>query len=142
MITSPIAGRPAFAMLVLLAAACGGGGGMTSPSRNNNGGGNPLPQGSPQLAVAVQDFSFAPGSVTVAKGTTVTWSNNGPTAHTVTSDVGTWDSGQLASPTPGGGLYGGMSAGGAFQFTFTLPGTYLYHCANHPGMTGTVVVNP
>jgi plastocyanin len=35
-----------------------------------------------------------------------------------------------------------MTVGGTFQRAFASPGTHTYHCANHPGMTGTIVVTP
>jgi len=97
-------------------------------------------------AVTIQDFSFSPTTLTVKVGTTVKWTNSGPSAHTATSNTGTWDSGQLSSPTSGG-AYGGGSAGGTFQYTFTATGTYPYHCSNHPpsvypGFTGTISVTP
>lgn len=96
--------------------------------------------------VTIQDFSFSPAALTVKVGTTVKWTNSGPSAHTSTSNTGTWDSGQLSSPTSGG-AYGGGSAGGTYQYTFTIAGTYPYHCSNHPpstypGFTGTITVTP
>ncbi len=98
------------------------------------------------VGVTIQDFSFSPAAVTVKVGTAVKWTNNGPSAHTATSNTGTWDSGQLSSPTSGG-AYGGGSAGGTYQYTFTAAGTYAYHCSNHPpslypGFTGTITVTP
>jgi plastocyanin len=94
--------------------------------------------------ITIQDFSFSPSTLTVKAGTTVTWANNGPSAHTTTSDGGVWNSGTLSAPS-GGGAYGGGSAGGTFQFTFTTPGTYPYHCtihppASYPSFTGTITV--
>lgn len=82
--------------------------------------------------VSIHDFAYTPSTITVKAGTTVTWTNNGPSAHTTTSDGGVWDSGTLG-------------AGGTFQFTFTQPGTFSYHCTIHPpnlypGFTGTVTV--
>jgi plastocyanin len=79
-------------------------------------------------------------------GSTVKWTNNGPSSHTTTSDTGVWDSMALNAPTSGGGYGGGGgSAGGTFEFTFTQTGTYGYHCTLHPpsaypGFTGTVTV--
>jgi plastocyanin len=105
---------------------------------------NPPPSGT--IAVTIQDFSFSPASLTIKAGTTVRWTNNGPSAHTTTSDGGTWASAALSAHQGGNG-YGGGSAGGTFDFTFTQSGTYPYHCSLHPpsmypGFTGTVTVTP
>ena len=96
--------------------------------------------------VTIQDFSFSSASLTIQVGTTVKWTNNGPTAHTTTSDAGAWNSGTISAPS-GGGAYGGGAAGGSYQFMFAAPGTYGYHCALHPpslpqyaGFTGTITV--
>ena len=96
--------------------------------------------------VTIRDFSFSPSAMTIKVGTTVTWTNNGPSAHTATSDTGVWDSSTLGAPS-GGGAYGGGAAGGTYQFTFNAPGTYNYHCkihppASYPGFTGTITVTP
>ena len=77
-------------------------------------------------AVAIRDFAFAPGTVTVAPGSTVTWTNGDGAAHTVTFDDGT-GSGKLAS-------------GATFSRTFDAPGTYAYVCSIHSSMKGEVVV--
>jgi plastocyanin len=78
--------------------------------------------------VSIQDFSFSPGQITVAPGTTVTWVNKGPSPHTTTADDGSWDSGTLQQ-------------GEDFSFIFDQPGTYTYHCSIHPDMTATVKVS-
>jgi len=77
--------------------------------------------------VTIMDFAFAPATLTVAPGTTVTWTNQGPTVHTATSDTGVWDSHTL-------------KAGGTFSFTFKQAGTYSYHCSIHPRMTAQIIV--
>jgi plastocyanin len=74
-------------------------------------------------------YGFAPATLTVAKGTRVEWSNASDAPHTVTSDSGTTLASSLISPS-----------GGTFNFTFTQPGTYTYHCTVHPYMKGTIVV--
>ena len=129
---------PQLQALLLVSAASG-----SSTGLSGGGGGN---MSGSVVGVTIQDFSFSPAAVTVMVGTTVKWINNGPSAHTTTSDTGTWDSGQLSSPTSGGG-YGGGSAGGTYQHTFMAAGTYDYHCSNHPpslypGFTGTITVTP
>jgi plastocyanin len=136
--------RRVLLVLVSTAIACGGDSGPTPPG--DDGQDLPAPPGS--VTVTIQDFSFAPQSVTVKAGTTVRWSNAGPSVHNTTSDLTLWDSGPLGAPTGGGGGYGdGGSRGASFDFTFTEPGTYRYHCNLHPvslypNFTGTVIVNP
>jgi plastocyanin len=130
------------AILSALLVSCGGG--STGPS----GGGGPAAD------VTIRDFTFTPSAVTIKAGETVRWTNNGPSAHTTTSDGGVWDSGTL-SPTSGGGGGGysmsasmsGSATGTSFQFTFMQAGMYPYHCSIHPpaqfpGFTGTVTVTP
>ena len=81
-----------------------------------------------EMTVSIQDFSFSPAQMTVAPGTTVTWTNEGPSPHTTTADDGSWDSGTLQQ-------------GEDFSFTFDKPGTYTYHCSIHPDMTASVKVS-
>jgi len=80
-----------------------------------------------QSSVSAENFSFNPSSIEVAVGTEVTFTNNDSTAHTITSDDGAFDSGQLAS-------------GQSFKHTFTQAGTFTYHCSIHTTMHGNVIV--
>ena len=81
-------------------------------------------------AVSIADNTFTPGTLTVAKGTTVTWQWGGKNSHSV---VGTFDGQNVQSPTNTGS--------GTFSFTFNTPGTYNYHCGVHgTAMPGTIVV--
>ncbi len=77
--------------------------------------------------VEITNFSFQPGSITVSPGTVVTWVNNDPVEHTVTSGDGTFSSGNMAT-------------GGRFNFTFLKPGKYQYQCLIHPSMVGDIIV--
>ncbi len=77
--------------------------------------------------VTIQNFAFTPQHLTVLVGTTVRWTNADSAPHTATSDNGTFSSGTL-------------NQGQSWQYTFTTPGTYAYHCGVHPGMTGTITV--
>lgn len=86
----------------------------------------PTPTVSHLLATIV-DFGFRPASLSVARGTVVTWRNSGQAQHTVTSNTGAFASAAL-------------STGASFSFTFRIAGTYAYHCAIHPFMTATIVV--
>lgn len=78
--------------------------------------------------VAIKDFAYSPATLTVKKGTTVTWTNEDAAVHTVTSDSGS----ELQSKS--------LSKGGTFSHTFSSIGTFDYHCAPHPSMKASVVV--
>ena len=91
--------------------------------------------------VTVADYQFSPDSITITSGQSVLWSNNGPSAHTVTSNSSSWSSASLGAPS-GMDPYGYATGGGTFSNMFNTPGTYQYHCSIHAGMTGVVVVTP
>jgi plastocyanin len=78
--------------------------------------------------VWIQASAFNPDKITVTAGTTITWTNKDGVVHTVTSDAGLFDSGNIG-------------ANGTFSHKFSTAGTFLYHCALHTTMTGSVVVN-
>ena len=78
-------------------------------------------------SVAIRDQSFNPPTLEIPAGTSVNWTNLDATPHTVTSDDGTFDSGSLATHE-------------SFSYRFDTPGTYIYHCSDHPEMTGTITV--
>jgi plastocyanin len=73
------------------------------------------------------EYAFGPENITVAVGTTVTWTNEGDLAHSATSQSKVFDTGLLGS---------GESA----SFTFDRPGTYEYFCSPHPWMIAQVIV--
>ena len=79
--------------------------------------------------VKIDNFSFGPATLTVAAGTTVTWTNRDDIPHTV---VSTADPKAFKSKV--------MDTDEKFSYTFAKPGTYPYFCSVHPKMTGTVVV--
>src|SRR3989440_1951842 len=74
-------------------------------------------------------WCFSPDPIRVTAGSTVTWMNNTAPRHTATSDTGAWTTGSIGP--------GGTSAAVAFP----TAGTFPYHCAIHPSMTGTVIVS-
>jgi len=78
-------------------------------------------------ATGIAGFAFA-DTLRIRAGQTITWTNNDPVPHTVTSDDGQWDSGDIAT-------------GRSFSRRFEMPGTHAYHCGNHPAMQGTIVVS-
>jgi len=92
-------------------------------------------------SVTIELVAFSPEALAVDAGTTVTWTNEDPGPHTVTSGaVEQGTSGVTASPD--GAFDSGDIAGGAsFEHTFDEPGTYEYFCALHPAtMRGVIDV--
>ncbi|MBV9860239.1 MAG: cupredoxin family copper-binding protein [Alphaproteobacteria bacterium] len=79
--------------------------------------------------VVIDDFTFGPAVMTVARGTTVTWTNKDDDPHTVASDG---DPKLFKSPA--------LDTDQSFAFTFNEAGTFKYFCTIHPRMRGTVVV--
>jgi plastocyanin len=77
--------------------------------------------------VTMINIAFSPSTLTVSKGTTVTWQNNDGVTHTSTSDDGLWDTGNIAP-------------GSSKDVTFSNAGTFKYHCTIHASMTGTIIV--
>lgn len=119
----------AFVAILALLAACSGKAAPTqsySPTTSTQASSSPG-NSSASPEVAIKGFAFTPATLTIKVGTTVKWTNQDSVAHTVTSDTGIFDSGDLAD-------------GDTFTFTFTHAGTFAYHCTMHPSMTATIVV--
>ncbi len=113
---------------------------------------SPKPTASPSpVAISIKSFAFNPATVEVAKGTTVTWTNEDPINHTVTTGTPPPSGPPLpsgASPTPSPSLSTGdgrinsgrIQATSTFSFTFNEVGTFTYFCAVHPRMVATITV--
>lgn len=90
-----------------------------------------LPARAATGVVQIRDNFFQPQEIAIDPGDTVTWDGGGFHAHTVTSDTGLFNSGQ-------------MSSSDEFSHTFQKAGVYYYHCRFHGvaqrGMWGVVVV--
>jgi plastocyanin len=80
------------------------------------------------IELRIDNFSFGPMTLTVAAGTTVTWTNDDDVPHTVVSD----DKTTFKSKA--------LDTGEHFSYTFSKPGKYSYFCSVHPKMTAEVVV--
>jgi plastocyanin len=81
------------------------------------------------VVIDIRSLRYSKGKIEIDAGTTIEWRNRDPLAHTVTSDSGAFDSGELRPEA-------------TWSHTFTTPGTYTYHCTPHPAMKATVVVRP
>ena len=75
--------------------------------------------------VRMAGLAFAPGTLTVARGTTVVFDNDDTAPHTVTARSGGVDSGVL---DPGK------------QFSLAVTDGFDYFCSIHPSMTGKLAV--
>lgn len=103
-------------VLALVLTACADGG-----SQGSTDSGEPVED--PVITIA--DMEFVDGDVTIEAGTTVTWVwEDAPVEHNVVFD-------SFESP---------LQAEGTFTHTFEEAGSFDYHCAPHPHMTGTITV--
>jgi len=84
----------------------------------------------PSGTVYMTNTLFTPSQITVAKGGTVTWTNNDNVTHTVVADLS----------DAGGPKSGDIEPGGKYSFTFEKAGSFQYHCSMHSSMRGTIVV--
>jgi LPXTG-motif cell wall-anchored protein len=96
----------------------------------------PVPKAAPQKkarlaaskTVSIGDNFYAPETVTINVGDTVTWNNDGAADHSATADDGSFDT----------GVFGG---GQSRSETFTTAGTIPYYCTVHgQAQSGTVRV--
>ncbi|HJW76099.1 MAG TPA: plastocyanin/azurin family copper-binding protein [Thermoleophilia bacterium] len=134
--TVPVVSATVVAIAALLVVAgCGSSTGGGSTQTNT-----PTAPAVGGAAVTIEDFAFAPQTLTVKTSTTVTWTNNDAAPHTVAST----DSISTDAKTTGMFESGSLGKGDTFSFTFTKPGTYFYVCTLHagePAMHGEIVVS-
>ena len=78
---------------------------------------------------ALDEHAFNPLRAQVTAGTRVRFLNNGEMAHTVEARDGSWTAGVIE---PGLSSY----------VTLDQPGTFLYHCPDHPWAIGEITVVP
>ena len=78
---------------------------------------------------AIDEHVFNPVRSKVSVGDRVRFINNGEISHTIAARDGSWATNTL-SP-------------GMFEYvTVEEPGTFLYHCTEHPWAIGEVTVEP
>ena len=90
-------------------------------------GGTGNPDASPVATstVSMKDSEFRPSHISVAAGTTVTWTNDDDYPHDVTF---------------GGEKSPNMDKGATYDKTFDEAGVFDYDCTIHPGMKARVTV--
>jgi plastocyanin len=122
--------RPLLALTLMAGLASLAGTAACSDDNNNNPPAADISITSGASTKTTTAFSPNPFTRSLASDPTVVWVNNDGTVHDIEEDgAALWDSGD-------------MSPNETFSFTFTTPGTYTYHCSIHPGMVGTIVINP
>lgn len=84
----------------------------------------PAPSGA-TAKIDITNFTFNPVTLTIKRGTTVTWTNNDLMSHQVKSDLFNSDI---------------LTKGKSFSFTFNDAGTINYYCSIHASMTGQIIV--
>ena len=82
------------------------------------------------VQVEIQDFAFKPEPIQAKVGDTITWTNKDGTPHSASPDANP----ECATDT--------LNKDASGSITYTVAGTYAYHCAIHPTqMKGTIVVS-
>ena len=122
-----------FVVVAVVCVACGGGAGGNSPTSPSdyNGAGTPATPSTPaaNTVIASAASAFSPAALTVAAGTTVTFTFEGVTHDVVFDNV----SGAPANIDP--------TYSTSVSRTFASKGTFGYQCTIHSGMRGAVTVN-
>ena len=111
----------------------------TTPPTNNNGVPVSIFDGhSTCTPVTPPNCGFSPATLRIKLGVnaTVTWTNNGGQAHTVTSN----STGLPPFNSPAGGMNPSGGANNQYSFTFTQAGIYHYYCSYHTWMQAVVNV--
>lgn len=102
----------------------------TAPSPPSNADKHAKITGTPVATnqVSIQDYAFTPRIISIARGTTVIWTNNDTVMHGVVFD----DHGFASS--------GMLNQGASFSFAFDKVGQYTYHGGVYPNAVGKVIV--
>lgn len=93
-----------------------------SPARAKAGNNEPASN-----QISIDNFTFGPDTLTVARNSTVIWVNKDDIPHVIASADGVFRSRALDTDQ-------------SYSFNFTKPGTYSYYCSIHPKMVGKIVV--
>lgn len=83
-----------------------------------------------RVDVDIDNSVYVPATLTVKRGTTVTWTNRDTVPHDVTPEDSEPD-------VPRSDM---LSQGQSYRRTFDTTGTFNYYCSIHPFMKGSVTV--
>ncbi len=101
-------------LLVIVLSACGTGDASPAATGGDDG-----------RTVVIEDLEFAPETLTVEAGETVTWE---------------WRDGSIDHDVSGDDFASEVMSEGTFRHRFDDLGTYDYICTLHPNMTGSIEV--
>jgi plastocyanin len=91
---------------------------------------NAAPAAAGTVRIAIQNYAFAPATVTITPGTTVVWTNEDSVPHNVHVT-----SGPATATSPM------LQKGDSYTYTFTKSGAYSYVCDYHPDMKASLTVS-
>lgn len=111
---------------VAILASCGGGGagGTSGPTQDAC---------TSATFCATSSLTFSPTSATQARTAAVVWGNNSGITHNLTFD-------NASAAVAAGATGGDIVTGATRTTTFSVAGSYPFHCAIHPSMTGTITI--
>jgi plastocyanin len=108
--------------------ACGDDGGGSSAATTAAPSATTTGAAATSAVIVIKDVKFQTPDVTIKAGGQVTFDNQDTQPHTATGDNRAFDTDDIA-------------AGAKKVVTLATAGSYTYHCAFHPFMTGTITVN-
>jgi len=124
---------------------------MTGCSKQKDN--QPLTDGEPQsgqATIMIKNSAFEPQTLVITDGTIITWENQDGASHQIVSDddpsqyhIKSLESGILnpyktwSFTFDGRGFYGEP-----WDIDYQGRGIFKYHCALHPEMAGTIIVQP
>lgn len=114
----------------LTLAACGAGTPATPATSRPAG---TAVAGVPANTVSIKDFAFTPATLTVVRGTTVTFTNGDAITHTASSGTGGTKDGKFDRE---------VRAGAQATITLDTAGSFDYFCEIHPSMRAKITVQP
>src|SRR5262249_8011509 len=125
-ISHRLLGRTLTALAILTVAACAKISGPAAPTPVSTANVYILPG-----AVDLADGAFGDHPIVIFRGEQMRWRNIDGQAHTVVSDT---------AALPEFATTGSLAPGGEKSFVMNTVGTTTFHCAEHPQMVGTLIV--
>jgi Plastocyanin len=98
---------------------------LTGPISNKDNSG--FKGGTDTTEVIISGMGFSPATITIAAGTTITWTNKDEVVNIVTSETGLFN--------------GVISSNETYSYMFSTAGNYQYFNRVHPSITGNIIVN-